>query len=104
MVAMGYPAILLLEEKRHQKQSYHDESHHTIHHHWLDFLDEALSIEAFVLCHLMWYDAFLRQLSWSFSEGQLAEASSPYFSALVGVWLPSLWFLGLVLPTAVLGG
>jgi hypothetical protein len=40
--------ILLLEEKHHQKQSYHDENHHTIRHHCLDFLDEALSVVAFV--------------------------------------------------------
>jgi hypothetical protein len=38
-------------EKHHQKQSYHGKSHHTIHHRWLDFLDEALCVEAFVLDH-----------------------------------------------------
>ena len=52
MVTMGLPAILLLEEQHHQKQSYHDENHHTIHHHCLGFLDEALSIVAFVLGRL----------------------------------------------------
>jgi hypothetical protein len=49
MVAMGQPATLLLEEKRHRKQSYHGKSHHTIHHRWLDFIDEALYVEAFVI-------------------------------------------------------
>jgi hypothetical protein len=55
MVTMGLPAILLLEEQHHQKQSYHDENHHTIRHHCLDmdFLNEALSVVAFVLGRLV---------------------------------------------------
>jgi hypothetical protein len=38
--------------KHHQKQCYHDESRHTICHHGLGFLDEALSVAAyaFVRC------------------------------------------------------
>jgi hypothetical protein len=43
---------MLLEKKHHQKQSYHDENHHTIRHHCLDFLDEAISVVAFVLGRL----------------------------------------------------
>jgi hypothetical protein len=52
MIAMGQPTTLLVEEKHHQKQSCHDKRHHTNHHRWLDFIDEALSVEAFVLGHL----------------------------------------------------
>jgi hypothetical protein len=37
----------------HQKQCYHDESRHTIHHHGLGFLDEALSIVAYALAHCL---------------------------------------------------
>jgi hypothetical protein len=50
-VATGWPAILLPKEKHRQKQNCHGESHHTIHHHWLGFLDEAPYVGAFGLGH-----------------------------------------------------
>jgi hypothetical protein len=69
----------------------------------LDFLAEALSDVAFVLARLAWYGTFLWQLHQSSSEVQLAEASSPFFSALIGGWSLGLWSLGLAPPPAVLG-
>jgi hypothetical protein len=39
--------------KHHQKQCYHDESRHTICHHGLGFLDEALSVAAYAFVHCL---------------------------------------------------
>jgi hypothetical protein len=74
----------IAEGKRHQKQCYHGESHHTICHHGWGLLDEGLSVVAYALvqCHVRCV-AFLRPIHQSFSETQPAEASSPFFSPLV---------------------
>jgi hypothetical protein len=51
MGAMGWPAILLIE-KYHQKQNFHDGNYHTNHHHCRNCLDEALFVEVFGPGHL----------------------------------------------------
>jgi hypothetical protein len=52
MGATGYPAILMLEEKHHQKKNCHDENHHTIHHRCRNYVNEALYVEVCGLGHL----------------------------------------------------
>ena len=52
MGAMGYPAVLLTEEKHHQKQNFHDENYHIIRHHCRNCLNEALCVEVVGLGHL----------------------------------------------------
>jgi hypothetical protein len=39
--------------KHHQKQCYHDGNRHTIRHHGMGFLDEALSIVAYALARCL---------------------------------------------------
>jgi hypothetical protein len=52
MGAMRWPAILLIEEKHHQKQNFHDGNHLTTHHHHRNCPDEALCVEVFGPGHL----------------------------------------------------
>jgi hypothetical protein len=59
--------------------------HHTIHDRWLEFLDEALCVEALVLDHPARCGTFLQRLRRSSFEVQLAEASFPFSSVLGNV-------------------
>jgi hypothetical protein len=52
MGAMGQPAVLLIENKHHQKQNFQDENHHTTHYHRKNCPDEALYVEVFGPGHL----------------------------------------------------
>jgi hypothetical protein len=74
-VGMGWPATLLPGEKHHRKQNYYGMDHHTIHHCWLDFLNEALYVEALVLDRPARGGTFLQLLRRSSFEVQLTEAS-----------------------------
>jgi hypothetical protein len=76
------PAVLLTEEKHHQKQNFHDGNHHTIHCRQTILLDEAPCIGAFVLAHLKQDGVLLQWLRQSTFAGQLAEPFFPSSFAL----------------------
>jgi hypothetical protein len=79
-VSMGQPITLWVEEKHHQKQCYHDESHRTTHHRGCGPLDEGLFVVVYVLAqYLVQYVASPRLLRQSSFAAQPSEAFSPFF-------------------------
>jgi hypothetical protein len=78
----------LIEEKHHQKQSFHDGNLHTSRPHCRSLPDEALCAEAFGSGHLEQDDEPLPKLHLSVSKDQLSKPSSPSFVAPVAEGFP----------------